>query len=156
MQCINQTTLKSSSRIIISPPALATAIKQHQKTGGSMTSSRRCHLPNNQIVKDQTRRSSFRFLKGRSPLKPACYSGEKARKNKRFLAISNPSHLSLRLGLTKVGKSKFTTLGQPRQHHRQKNHCNFLTDWNLASHHLLKSGKPPASNAESSDSFVRV
>ena len=134
----NQTTLKSSSRIITSP--LTTyAISRF------MTSARRCHLPNNQIVKDLTRRS-----------RPKPVSILPAIQEKYLVFTSDFSQTANPLGSrsNKVGKGEFTPLRHPRQHHRRKNLNCFLTDWKLASVLLRDPGKPPASNAESSDSFV--
>jgi hypothetical protein len=106
--------------------------------------ARRCHLPNNQIVKEPTRRSWPKPVSILPADQEPClqlafdFTEETAR-----------NQHSNHLGSNKVGKGESTPFQTHRQHHRQKNPLAVESTWTW-----LPARKPPASNAESSE-FLR-
>jgi hypothetical protein len=88
-------------------------------------------------------------------LSPACYSGEITRVSRAISRKQQPTSSTQSLGVEQSGKGRIYSCSPTPSTPPTKNSLLFLTDWNLAfAHWLGLLGKPTASNAESSDSFV--
>ncbi len=140
LRCINQTTLKSIR--------LGSPLNRSAAEATNLFSSIRTKMPSTQQPNCQrsNRTSQPCIFANAVVSSPPAIQEKSLAFRKRFLVNSKPT----RLKVEQSGKGRIYSCSPTPSTPPTKKSLLFLTDWELGF-----CRKPPASNAESSDSFVR-